>query len=495
MFIKRIFSRLWGKNHWKGTRNYKVAVSDRLTSSWQIGIEKINDAIKAGLIRVRGLARELFKNNDYVKGYIGRSIAGIVGPNGFTFQNNAKLSTGEYDEISNNIIENAWEEWCKAEYCTMQKNISFLRVLWLWIIQKKRDGEILFRVIENPRVNKFGFSLELLEPDILDHNYNEELPNGNRVIMGVELNSWKQPVNYYFKTESQVSNRLNLKIREKVSADEIIHLFEFTHSDQVRGISDLVQSMLPLHNLDLFESSSLTNAIASARKMGFIVTEKNSLGSDYEGDDMDENGNVISEFEEGSIEELPKGKTFVGWEPKYPTEQHPSFVKSILRRISTGLRTAYNPLANDYESVNFSSLRAGKTDETDNYLMEQNLIKEGILNRLFPRWLRMAMITGAVPIDYIHFERVCKPNFQGRGFPYVDPAKEVKADLDAITNNIDTYTNVCRKRGYSFVDLIETRAREELTIKKAEEKYKVSLMHTDKKQNENVITDDNDNGE
>lgn len=56
-----------------------------------------------------------------------------------------------------------------------------------------RDGEVLIRHIRNAD-NAFGCSLQILEPDFLDEEFNTSNPdNGNRIVMGVELNNFNRP--------------------------------------------------------------------------------------------------------------------------------------------------------------------------------------------------------------------------------------------------------------------------------------------------------------
>ena len=51
----------------------------------------------------------------------------------------------------------------------MSGTLTFTQVLWLLIEQYKRDGEFICRkVLTDKTQNKFGFSLELIEPDLLD---------------------------------------------------------------------------------------------------------------------------------------------------------------------------------------------------------------------------------------------------------------------------------------------------------------------------------------
>jgi lambda family phage portal protein len=256
-------------------RYYAAANNNRFTSDWLVSTSNINDDIKSGLVAVRNRARELWKNNDYVRGLRNRKRTNIIGPEGFKFQSRVKTRQGEVDQEANQIIEQAWEEWQKKENCTMSQKYSFLEVCWLWTDQLVRDGEILARKIKGAN-NKYGFALELIESDLLDEQYNDELKNGNNVLMGIEYDKWQRPVAYYIG-----SIRKGIK-HTRVPADEIIHHFDPEHAHQVRGISHLAQSMITLHDLQGYDQAAIIAARAGASKMGFIETDPN-FALEYKG--------------------------------------------------------------------------------------------------------------------------------------------------------------------------------------------------------------------
>jgi lambda family phage portal protein len=466
-------------------RAYAAAAQGRLQSSWRVSTGSINRDIKAGTRPVRDRARDLWRNNDYVRAYRTRNRVNIVGAEGFKHQNKALLPNGEEDIAANKIIEDAWKEYCKAEFCTMSKQLTARQVQWLQVDQLKRDGEILARMrkVNDLSKNKFGFALELLETDLLDETYNvTELSNGNTVIMGIELNEWRQPVAYYFK-DNQVKNELSTNYygagtreRNRVPAEEILFAFDPEHANQFRGISHLAQSMLTFHNLERYDNSALTAAEVGASKVGFFEVDK-ELMDEYGGDDEDENGNTISNMSPGEFEQLPPGMKFNGWDPTYPHEQYPSFVKQILRRLAAGLALAYNSWIGDLEGVNFSSMRHGNQDEKESWMIQQALYIDAILIPWRSAWLKRALFVGAVKLNYADYERLNQPVFMGRRWNYFDPAKDVDASINAIDNFLSTHTDELAKTGKDFADIITTQKKElEMMQEIVEMKKKLGLI-------------------
>ena len=93
-----------------------------------------------------------------------------------------------------------------------------------------RDGEVLIRHIRNAE-NPFGYSLQLLEPDFLDEEYNTtNSDNGNRIVMGVELNNFNRPEAFWcFQGPDHLYDDLSYGVgksgRVRIPAADMLHIF------------------------------------------------------------------------------------------------------------------------------------------------------------------------------------------------------------------------------------------------------------------------------
>ena len=194
--LKRLKKFLFRRNLGGFKRNYAAAAIDRLASGWTATNRTADEEIKKSLKIIRARARELARNNDYAKKFLKLCVVNIVGPNGIGVQNKAKDFNGVLDKLANDKIEEAWAEWGKKENCDISRELSWVDMQRLFIETVARDGEILVRKIR-PSDNKFGFSIQLLEADHLNENFNREIPNGNKIKMGIEFNNLNRRVAYH----------------------------------------------------------------------------------------------------------------------------------------------------------------------------------------------------------------------------------------------------------------------------------------------------------
>jgi len=442
-------------------RSFVGAGSSRFTSDWITMNQTADKEIRSSIVTLRNRARDLVNNNDYASKYVKLCEQNIVGSDGFVLQSKAQDSDGAFDVVANKIIESAYYDW-STTCASVNGRYTFRQLQLLGIRHLVTDGECFFRIIKNKNQNKYGFALQIIEPDLVDERKNEKLKNGNYVNMGVEINSVRKPVAYYIKTVD-VLNGSNIKTL-RYPAEQIIHIFNPYRADQTRGVSWFSQSMLRLRMLSGYEEAALINARASAAKMGFF---KSSYGAEYAGNTVDNNGNIITNAEPGSFEMLPIGVDFVPYDPKYPSDMHDSYVKSILRAIASGLGVSYNTLANDLEGVNYSSIRAGLIDERENWKQLQALFIEQFLEPIYEQWLDMAFLTGNMQfLPYSKIDKFKQHVWIGRRWAWVDPSRDIEAAKIAIENNLKTRQQIIAEQGGDIYEIFEQLKLEKELLKK-----------------------------
>jgi len=312
----------------------------------------------------------------------------------------------------------------------------------------------------------YGFGLQVIEPEHVDIRYNEELGNGNIVKMGIEYDKWRKPIAYYIKRRrnDNVHNQYNISgDNERIPAKTItgepvmFHLYIKQRADQSRGLSWLLPAMYRFKMLTGYEEAALVNARASAAKMGFFTHES---PQQYRGDSTDDAGNPIKSVEPGQFEILPDNMKFIPYDPKYPSDQHEAFKKSNTEAIASALDVDYASLTTDLSNVNYSSIRAGLIDTRDRYKKLQNIIIERFLKPVSKAWYNWSESVMLIRIAEAKRYRAFAPQFQGVRWDWVDPAKDVKAKVEAINNGLDTLKNVCAEKGMDWRDVLEQRKRE-----------------------------------
>ena len=479
-------------------RSFAAAQVNRLTADWLDTQSTIDRDIRTGGELVRNRARDLVKNDEFAKRFVSLHRTNVVGPLGFKLLMDVKERIkGEItnDEVANTAIEEKFKDWSKPKHCSVSGKHSFRGVCDLLIQMEPRDGEAGVRLIFN-KESKYGFQVQVIEAEAVDERYQDRLPNGNIVKMGVELNRWRAPVAYYLRKTNPEFEQWGIQSysreHDRLPVSQFLHGFDQQYPNQTRGISRLVQSMITLKMLSGYDEAALVNARVSAAKMGFF-SDKTEGTSEYPGQDADKDKNKIMSVEPGSLEDIGM-KQFTPWAPEYPSQQHEMFVRSVLRRFASGTNLSYNMLANDLVGVNYSSIRAGLLDEREMWKLVQQWFVETWLNDIFEVWLEMAIMSGQLNLPISKLDKFNQPTWIGRRWAWVDPLKDVEAKILEVQAGFTTATQVVAEQGDDIVEVYQELAGEKKLAAKLQLKLKIDEIATfiSKAKDKNTDKDDDD---
>ena len=455
------------------TRSFDAGVVDRLTHSFTGSTQPINEEIRHSLQMMRARSRQICMNNDYGKRFIHMVKSNVVGVNGIKLQSRAMRDRvpgmpPQLDDVDNQLIERAFKNWGKPENCSADNKLSWLDIQNLVIATIARDGECLVHMI--PTRTGYGLRLRVLGGDYLDENNNGELPDGNRVVMGVEYEPNGMIAAYHIR-DKEVTAWINVyPTRDyiRIPASEVIHLHLSDYPDQARGIPWLHTSIRRLNMIGKYEEAELVAATIGASKMGFVTSADGdgaNVDDIYDGEE-DDDGEVIQEIEAGSIEQLAAGQTFTGFDPTHPTTAFDGFMRAVLRGASSGLNVAYSGLSNDLENVNFSSIRAGVLDERDQWRAIQSWLSSHLHQRVFERWISDAILRGKLPLPMKKVDsKFVDVRWQPRGWPWVDPKKDAEANRLNLSMGVETRQHILAQQGRDFDDTLEQLAYENARAK------------------------------
>ncbi len=435
-------------------RAYQAASFGRLTSDWNVQPTSADADIIPNLKTLRARSRDLCQNNDYARRFMSMLKGNVIGHKGILLQNKAKNSNGRYDSLANDKIETAWRRWGKKGTCTMCHGYSWTGLQQAVIEAVARDGEVL---IQKVRSGTYGFALHLIEIDYLDENLN--LPK-EHIKAGVKRDKWGKPLKYYLFDDhpGESAGTITRSSHVIVPAKNIIHLYIKERPNQTRGVPWMVTPAFRMKQLGGMEEAELVASRIAASKMGFFVSPD---GNGFESDDEeDDTGALISEAEPGSFEQLPEGMDFKSWEPSHPNAAFESFTKSMLRGIASGLNVSYVGLANDLEGVSYSSIRQGELSDRDAWRLLQAWFIENFIELIYEQWLPMALLSSQLDLPPRKQEKFNQPHWMPRGWNWVDPQKEIKANIEAVRNGFKSLSDVVSEQGNDIEEVFDRIARE-----------------------------------
>lgn len=464
--------------------NFQAGRVTRVTEDWGTSNSSADLDLWANLQGLRGRARRLSTNNPLIRKYLRMCQKNIIGDKGIGLQMKVPMKKGKnLNKKLNAQIEAAWKQWGRKVNCTVTGKLSWNMAQRFAIEQWKRDGECIIRMVTYDR-NPFNFALQFFDPDQLDINFfNYMMPNGNQIRMGVESDPYGMPVAYHMWKRHPAEYSTAPQFRIRVLAEEIIHIFVPQRVGQTRGYPEMAPSMVPLHMIVKYSEAEAIAARTASEKQGFFESAA-ATDESYTGP-RDAEDLITMRSEPGLLEQLPAGVTFKAWDSAHPAVAFPFFMKSQIRLAGAGLDVSYESLANDREGVNYSSIRAGLLDERDTWRLEQDVAKEVLCQTVFERWLTNAWLAGMVkfdglPADYFEFA-----THHGRGWPWVDPLKDMQAAVLSVENGYESQSQQMAESGNNFEETIDEIKYEQDYIEAAGVK-----LGTDTKGIADTATDD-----
>lgn len=432
-------------------RSYDAGETDRLTEKWTTTPLTADEVIDRNLRVLVARSRDQAAKNDYMKAFLRMCEQNIVGHRGVILQGQIKNRKGDADRAANAALEAWWRKWSRSENCDITGRRSFRRMCKIAVRTCAKDGEFIFREVYG-KAAPMGYALQFVDPQRCPVDYNiERLSDGRFVRQGIEFSREGRPLAYYFMTSdpghsAYTANGHNL---ERVPADQVIHGFVEEIGGQRRGIPWAATSLWRLHQLSGFEKAALINAKTGASVGGFLEWEKDE-GPELSDEDLDED--LYIEAEGGVFQELPPGLKHKAFQSQYPTGEFTPFYKAMIRGAASGMGVSYVSLANDLEAVNFSSIRQGVLDERDHWRDLQEWLIETLVDRAYQRGLEPALLRGDIGMgsSRLRPEKIDAYRavfWQPRRWEWVDPQKDIKAEIEAKDNMLTSPSEIIRKQG------------------------------------------------
>lgn len=442
-------------------KRYAAASGSRLQSGWVMQPESANALLLQNTAILRARARQMARDNYHAKKYLRMCRSNIVGQNGIQLQCRAK--NGEkLNKDLNKRVEQTFFEWGYRETCTLSGKLDWLAAQRLFVTTLARDGEVLVQKVRAD--NAFGFALKFIDVSWLSEGYNTILPNGNLVLMSVEIDANSRPVAYHLTpptSDIELARRSRYDT-VRVPADEIIHSYLIYDDEaQVRGVTWFHAALMPGRSLQSYVEAVLTQARMTAMSIGFIEEDVADDGQ-FEGE-TDAEGNLIDpviDFSPGSFTKLNPGQKVSQWDPKQPTQNHAEFKRGLEHDEAAGFDVNYFELTGDMASVNYSSARIGLGETRENWKDMQDFVATGFCREVYHAWLPQALLSGKLDVSPDEYTQIFNPYWRPRGWQYIDPQKEIKAALDGIEGGIMTKTAHLASQGIDLVDFLEEKKQE-----------------------------------
>jgi lambda family phage portal protein len=419
--------------------------------------------IQFGLLPLRNAARDLVRNNPHANRAM-RVLRSHVAGEGM--RPRAIFDDRIEAEEAKRLKAVARDQWSRfVENCDVEGRLDFFGQQRLGMGAVVESGEYLriwFMIREK---GTWFWRCRILEGDYLDHQRNEVLPNGGRIVQGVEFDRIGRRVAYWLhKTDPGDRFGVSLRSRmdvERIDAEFVDHVFEVLRPGQVRGVSWFAPVAVTLSDIDELAEAELVRKKLEACIAGIITNaNEDGLGAPAAGISAarDDDGAPLKDAAGNPVERLQPGmflQAKAGWNLEYQTptasEGLAEHMRERLHAVAAGIGTTYSQMTGDLTGANFSSMRAGTLEFNrlvDGWQADLMVVQSGI-----PAWqrvMRLAVSQGRLPF-------VPRAAFTPPRRPWVDPLKDIKAAREEVEAGWASDQDMIERTGRDPEDVLRER--------------------------------------
>lgn len=289
-----------------------------------------------------------------------------------------------------------------------------------------------------------ALSLRLLNPEQVQTGLSLELPNGNRVVAGVEIDPSGRRVAYHMSRNAPDSAFPIPWDAVRVPAEDVAHVYEPHFPGAVRGLSLLTPLATRLVEVDKLEDALLARFNTAALFSGFISDPGGEAGF----------GNGVGpvsdiSMEPGTMRVLPAGST-ITFADVPDTQGSGDFLRHMIRSIAAGGSIPYELISGDLSQVNYSSARLGLEQYKRRVkALQSGLFVSQLIEPIWERLITLEVLTGR--LDAPDFEANVE-DYLGVGVMWpawasLDPVKDTTAEIAAMQGNLRSRFEIISARG------------------------------------------------
>lgn len=416
-------------------------------------------SIQLSVRSLREQSRKMDEDLDLVTGIFDRLEERVVGASGIGVEPIPLSFTGDVHLEFAAQIKAMWSEWslrpeASGELSRPQMERQVCRT-WL------RDGEMFAQKLRGKVANytfltDVPFALELLEPDFLPLNLNDEAKG---IVQGVERDAWRRVKAFHLlkKHPGSISSFGFAFETKRVEADRMIHIAHRKRIGQNRGVPLLHAVLIRLADIKDYEESERVAARISAALAMFI---RKGTPEDFSASGEAPAERTFPIAPGMVIDTLLPGEDIGTIESNRPNPFLEGFRNGQLRMVAAGTRSAYSTVARSYDGT-YSAQRQELVEAQLGYDLLQHEFIDYWSRPVYRECLSVALLSGRlkIPAD-VDPRTVYGAIYQGPVMPWINPVHEASAWNLLVDSGFADEAEVARGRGRNPQELKQSRIAE-----------------------------------
>lgn len=446
-----------------GFGGFDAASGHRRLRGFRPARAHVNVLLRAAGPEMNSRARWLIRNNGYAATAVESWAANVVGDG---IKPNAKIKTASRKKAAQQL----WLDWtdeADAEGLTDFYGIQRRVCREVFIA-----GECFVRF--RPRRDVDGLTvplqLQVLPAEMLPLDKNEELASGE-IRQGIEFDAIGRRVAYHFyrRHPGETSVRGLAGETVRVPAEDVVHVIDPVEAGQLRGVSRFSAAIVKLFLLDQYDDAELDRKKVAALYALFVTSGLGEYGPLDKGDGGHGEGAAEApvELSPGTIIRLDEGEDIKVSDPAESGNTYEPFQYRTLLQVAAALGIPYGYLSGDVARGNFANSRLMLLEFRRRVGgFQHGVIVYQLCRAVWARWMDTAVLSGALSLP--GYERRRREYLRCEWLPprwdWVDPQKDINAELAQIEAGLKSRTQAISERGYDAEqvdeEIAEDRRRE-----------------------------------
>ena len=441
---------------------YAAAKTTRLTGAWTTVNPNVNDIIGLSNPIIRSRVRQLIRDFPYLARAANVMVDYSIGP-GIMFQSKACGVNGKPDKKRIQFIEDAMRWW--MDEADAAGKLHFNEIMRLTKRQDLESGEfVIVKTYPKGSSRFIPFALQVYEADWLSGSHDtygsggigmSADPGDRETRQGIEYEKLTGRVTGYWFMDPYYGAK-----EVYVPASQVIHGFETLRPQQLRGVSPFAPGVLVARDLSDYMDAEIDTAKMAAKYLAFVKTPEPAFRQDLlsiNGTSAAGTTQKIEEMENAIIEYLRPGEEVNIASHNRPGATFAPFVRLVLTMLSITTGAPYELISGDYQGLNFSTAKIVRSDFGQQLRpISVRHIRQYCMPAL-RTFLDVAVLSGKLilPGYWQDPRRYQECEWQPPGMDAVDPLREAKSQIEAISYGLKSPQEVARERGRDLEDIYE----------------------------------------
>lgn len=366
-----------------------------------------------------------------------------------TFQFQAR--TG--DDALNSAIEEYLEEWALADNCDVAGRHPLSRIVRLLEARRTVDGDVFVMLLSDGKLQPIEAERIASPPPVF---IPASLTLANEYTHGVRVDESGRAVG--FALCSRNPDGRTLAFDRELPASAVIQHGHFDRFDQVRGISPLASAYNTLR--DTYEAYDYALAKLKVAQLFGLVFYRDGVESVGAITELSEDENAGNRYEvdfgRGPVKlELEPGDRAEFLESKTPGSEFENYTTSQLALALKALDLPYSFF--DESFTNYSGARQALLMYEQSAQSKRRDVA-AVLDRITTWRLALAVADGELRLPAGITLADLDWEWIPTGLPWIDPLKEITADVAAINAGLDSTPSAAKRAGADAYELARQEA-------------------------------------